>query len=171
MSAKLLVQGIEITVPTAELGEAMRQLAPFFENQGAPFLGIGSIASGLALVGRKRAAAPVTSARSADSAPPPPDVAFAVTEAEVELTLRFLKRIADHAMSGGLTTEEVKDVLGASHVKGVGSKTASVNKVLGDLGFPVTDVYRNDPSAASGGERVWTAGPRIKDAIDALEPL
>lgn len=57
--------------------------------------------------------------------------------------------------------------LGASHVKGIGSKMTPINTFLQFSGFEPTDVYKNDRDAT--GSRMWTAGERFDEAWQKLQ--
>ena len=146
MSATLYFNGIRISVPTNELAEALRQLA---------------------LVASAPTPQPMGALSLAEQMQPELDV-FTEKHSENDLALAFLKAIADHKVSGGAPISAIMPVVGASHVKGVGSKTAIINRVLDKLGFAIPDVYTNDRDSA--GMRNWVAGPRFADALRALSP-
>lgn len=146
MSATLYFNGIRISVPTEELGEALRQIstlaAPLAQTTPAP----------------------------RPQAGPSLDI-FAVSAQhnnELETTRVFLQVIADHERTGGADVSTVMRVLGAAHAKGVGSKAAVVNRVLDSRGFAIPDVYTNDRDAL--GMRYWKAGPKLADALATFEP-
>lgn len=145
MSAKLFFQGVEIQVPISELGEAMKQLAALTASQKA------------VQTPAQKVLIPVPASDGLSS------------EAVRAIGLRFLTVIRDHTLSGGATVEQIMEVLGASHPKGVGSKAAAINKLLNESGFETPEVYTNprDPN----GVRWWKAGPKMEDAISELNPL
>ena len=84
-------------------------------------------------------------------------------------TVRFLKVVSDHTLSGGATVEQVMEALGSDHPKGVGSKSATINNLLVASGFAPSDVYSSarDPL----GVRWWKAGPKMQEALNVLDPL
>lgn len=133
-------------MPTNELADALRQLAT---------------------LGPAAAPQPLGAFAQIAQMQPELDV-FTEKHSETDLALAFLKAIADHRISGGAPISAIMPVVGASHVKGVGSKTAIINRVLDRLGFAIPDVYTNDRDSA--GMRNWVAGPRFADALRALSP-
>lgn len=82
------------------------------------------------------------------------------------LAFKFLKAIRHHHATGGMLAEQVAHILGVAHTKGIGSKTAAINKLLGTLGYHPTAVYTNDRD--SNGDRHWLASPFIDHAIEAV---
>ena len=152
MDAKLVVNGIEIIVPVSALGEAMRQLQPFQAKAPTP------------------APAPKPASRvmandididvMAVLSPPP--------LMRPTLCIAFLKLLQDHEVSGGVSPDEVQKVLGAEHPKGIGSKMAGINALLKHLGYASAEVYSND-QRDSEGRRVWKVGPKLRDALGALQ--
>lgn len=85
----------------------------------------------------------------------PPDVA-----------LKFLKTIRD-AGAAGAAAEDVRKALGVTHPKGVGSRSAAINRLLRETQLSPEAVYDNPKSR--NGVRVWKAGRRMNHAISALE--
>jgi hypothetical protein len=146
MAATIQYRGMQITVPTAELAEALRQL---------------SLVSPIKL----------PDAPAQQSLLPAEENLFVPPvqrekRTDKELTLDFLSLLSSQSAAGGTPTTSVMAVLGVSHAKGVGSKTAIINRILDGAGFATPDVYVNPRDAL--GLRVWQAGPRIQDAMDAL---
>lgn len=153
MSATLFFNGIRISVPTNELAEALRQLGslsvqPATRSAPPP----REAAPGLELFGQSENSLDV----------------FTEKRSEVDITRAFLKTIEDHKLSGGAPISAVMAVLGAAHAKGVGSKTAIVNKVLDKFGFAIPDVYTNDRDSL--GMRNWRMGPRFDEALRMVSP-
>lgn len=84
-----------------------------------------------------------------------------------EMTMRFLSALADEAaVLRGLDTEEVAKLLAVKHPKGIGSRSAVVNKIIAGAGFDVAEVYRNPRD--STGARKWFRGPALRDALAVL---
>jgi hypothetical protein len=146
MPATINYRGFQITVPTSELAEALRQLR---------------LATAL-----QQAELPLqASSADAESDLSIPSVSRE-KRTDKELTLDFLKLIGEHRVSGGAPLASVMKALGVSHAKGVGSKAAVINRVLDAAGFATPDVYTNPRDAM--GFRFWQPGPRLNDAIAVL---
>jgi hypothetical protein len=146
MAATIHYRGMQITVPTGELAEALRQLSlvtPIRVPEGPTQPSLLPVEENLFVP-------PVQREKRTDR----------------ELTLDFLSLLSSQIAAGGTPTTSVMAVLGVSHAKGVGSKTAIINRILDGAGFATPDVYVNPRDAL--GLRVWQAGPRIQDAMDAL---
>jgi uncharacterized protein YgbK (DUF1537 family) len=160
--AKISIGQLEIAVDVLDLGEAMRQLAPYLPS------------TALAAAHQKSAGMkptlPMTLATEAariDAQTPKLQAPSAPT---AELTRKLLQLIADHRVSGGATSAQVQEVLGASHPKGIGSKMSPVNNYLMLRGFEPDQVYMN-PRNETGG-RMWVPGSRLDDALKAVkEPI
>lgn len=163
MSAKISVGQVEITVTVSELGEAMRQLAPWLELPKSP----------------SPPPAPPRRAAWAMPAPVAPPAAESQQEHDpavlddvagagpVEQGLSLFKAIRDHRASGGLSPTEVMRFVGTAKLKGIGSRMQSINRVLKDRGVDFTNVYTNNKGPS--GERAWLPGRQIDEAIAALE--
>lgn len=82
-----------------------------------------------------------------------------------DVALAFLNKIRD-AGSDGIHAEGLMSIVGARHPKGIGSKSAPLNKAIERLGFKVEDVYDN-PRSPNG--RIWRSGPKMDAAIEALK--
>lgn len=159
MSTKFTFKGIEFSVPTEELGEALRQLKIL----------------GSSLETEPRRQASLLPGEGLRLTPPPKHVLYAPRlssdtsdgPVDASVVLQFLQIIVDHQTSGGAPIEAVMRALGANHPKGVGSKTAKVNEFLIRLGFEVDSVYMNPRDNL--GMRAWKAGPKIDEAIKRLK--
>lgn len=153
MTAKLFVNGIEISVPIGELAEALRQ--------------IGSVSTpkqSLPTPARIQQPAETHTANAHFQMP-----LTTITESSPthKTTLKFLRLIEDHRLTGA-KTGDIMPVIGATKPKGVGSKSAAVNRVLAAHGFSeIDEVYTNQRDVF--GERLWKPGPAMGAAIDAIE--
>jgi hypothetical protein len=175
MDAKLMVNGIEITVPVAALGEAMKQLAPFSGAKGAPATPQSPMPSKAEdqPAASSRAAAwpfPTGNGNGAQATLIPPPAPRPPTESTQEALspavalLSLLRSRPD-----GATPEEVQRALGVEHPKGIGSKMAPINRSLNALGLAPAEVYSNSKRDLITGSRVWTAGPALAEAIKRLK--
>lgn len=83
------------------------------------------------------------------------------------MALRFLKAIRDHRHTGGVTGEDLQQVLEVSHPKGVGSRIALINAYLQRSKLDPANIYtkRRYPD----GARHWNAGPDLDSALTMLE--
>lgn len=81
------------------------------------------------------------------------------------VAVEFLSKIRD-AGSEGIAADGLMDILGARHPKGIGSRSAPVNKLIESLGYDIEDVYDN-PRSPEG--RIWKPGPKMDAAIEALK--
>jgi hypothetical protein len=143
MAATLNYSGIRITVPVEELAQAIRQLQSVKEGVEPELI--------------------ITKHRVNAGADTPQ---FGPGESDEEMALAFLNTVAAREPVGA-PVATIMACLGAAHPKGVGSKMAIVNRVLDQAGFAVPDVYTN--SRDTHGERLWRAGPRLIQAITAIE--
>ena len=173
MGAKIMVGAVEITVPVTELGEAMKQLAPWLEVK----VPNGDLAAPVKKAGwllpTGDTPPPLAAPRSAVQGSLPLDPNLAMPRLENLDTrsraLLLFKALRDHRASGGVRPEEVMALVGASHPKGIGSRMKSINGLLRDCGFDHEDVYRNDRNEV--GMRMWTPSTQVAEAISALEKL
>jgi hypothetical protein len=152
MTAKLFVNGIEISVPIGELGEALRQIGEFSTPKQ-------SLPNAQKMDKLPDARAPQV-AKQLLLEPSP-------NNPEDKTAVKFLRMIEDHPLTG-VKIDEIMAVLGVSRPKGVGPKSAVMNRIIRAYGFQnVDDVYINprDPT----GERLWKPGPSIRSAIEAIE--
>jgi hypothetical protein len=165
--ATIMVGGVEITVPTAELGEALRQLSPWLSAKPA------AVAAPVkddepAAQRRRIVVAPAQQtlenpeSAEGESQPEGNDPSSALNRA-----LRLLALIRDHRQSGGARPAEVMKVLGAAHPKGIGSRMQAVNSVIRATGLKPEDVYRNDRDPMTG-TRMWTGGRKLDEAAAML---
>lgn len=83
--------------------------------------------------------------------------------AAAQVAFRFLTVIDEAA--NGADGEVIAKSLAVNHPKGIGSRTAWINAFLRKLGYEPDDVYATDRQASG---RVWTSGPRLKEAIEAV---
>lgn len=164
MSAKIVIGGVEITIPTSELGEALHQLGQWLPQPAAASRAVAENTpppSQMTAATQKRAAA--TQEQAPRSAAKSPD-------SERAVALSLLKLIADHHVSGGVTGGDIMPLLGTDKPKGIGSKVTAVNRAIVAAGFSeLSDVYTNTERIDPKGPRQWRAGPRIRDAILELE--
>ena len=186
MAATISVGGIEISVPTEELGLAIQQLAPLFDVKLKPTvapirLGAWSMPTGQPaspagvrgpLLRRSRPAtpAPSTETGDTDSASGPvgdDDDPVSDTSSPLERASRFVHLLLDHARSGGVTAAEVMSAVGAVHPKGIGSRMQAINTFFKVHGLEPHEVYTNDRDET--GARGWRAGPQIELAVAAVE--
>lgn len=137
--AKLKYNGVDIEVAVSEVGAVLNQLGLL----------------------KAPASESTAAAKSAQ------DVKAPSTTGLDSLALRFLKLVRDHTASGGASVDQVMQVLGATHPKGVGSKTAQINKFITDTTkIELSEIYTNDRDPL--GARWWKAGPKMTEAIAAL---
>lgn len=156
MGSIIYFNGMRIEVPTRELAEALRQVSLVRSLEGLPPAPVQT-SMDLGMPTAPKPTAP---------APTPSPMGPSTGNANKDLALNFLRVIADHELSGGAPISAVMFALGASKEQGVGSKAAVVNRVLDSAGFAIPDVYSNDRDAH--GDRYWKAGPRLRDAMNAL---
>lgn len=145
MAAKFTFNGVEISVPVTELAEAMRQL--------------GLLVNTRSLIPQPR--------ETVSSAPwPLPGGAAEKPKAELSSVLKFLKYVHDFGASGSATLQGVMQIMSVDNPKGVGSKSAAINRVLVAHGFKPDEVYVNPRDGS--GERLWRPGSRIREAIEVI---
>jgi hypothetical protein len=89
-----------------------------------------------------------------------------ISPENTRMSLEFLKAIRDGADSGGIMAPVLVKLLGVSAPKAIGSKSATVNKVIKRTGLSVTKVYVN-PKTPSG--RIWRPGRKMNEAIHLIE--
>lgn len=169
--ATIKIGAVQIEIPTSELGEAMRQLAPFIGVEGPPAAAaVVSVSkkngSWPFPTGDKPATAPAKSAEgqkpsAARSATPIPDA-----DAVKERAAAFLETLVNAELWGGASPDAVMQALAASHPKGIGSRMQGVNAFFRALGFADADLYTNDRD--ENGMRLWKAGPRAQEALDKI---
>lgn len=179
MATTFTYNGIEFSVPTDELGEALRQLGvapsmPSLSGMGAlsalgswncagvqrELTGWGDSTAGLLGI---KANADLAWGRAASR-----QLAAREHAVDARKVIRFLKIIEEMHSSGGAPVEFIMDALGAQHAKGVGSKMAKVNEMLNKLGFAeLQTVYVNPRDSL--GIRTWKAGPLLREALQKLE--
>lgn len=156
MTIKIFFQGIELHVPTGEVVAVMRQLQ---ELSGTVKHSVPARTTPIVA-----APEPTPYSQPVVTAQLPFDEAPKVDGSQA---LRFLQAIKESDPVGGLNVRQVSELLGVKHSKGIGSKAASINKVLGNYGYAVGSVYTNHRNPS--GDRAWAAGPMIKGAIEAIE--
>lgn len=83
----------------------------------------------------------------------------------VETSLSFLRAI-EQAEPVGLNTKGATQALGTVHRNSIGSKTPIINRQLRRNGYSPDEVYRRQRTP---GGNFWRAGPKIGEAIAALE--
>lgn len=155
MTTKIFYQGIELHVPTGEVAAVMRQLQ--------------ELSSTVKHSVPTRATPLVTAPAHTPQPQPvvttqlPFDEAPKVDGAQA---LKFLQAIKESDPVGGLNAHQVSELLGVKHPKGIGSKAASINRVLDSYGYTVESVYTNHRGPF--GERIWAAGSMIQSAIAAI---
>lgn len=81
---------------------------------------------------------------------------------------RFLRLLADHEKSGGVSPDEVQVVLGADHPKGIGSKMTLINNDIKGRGFEPADIYSNERRDPLG-RRVWEPGPKLAELLKVVD--
>lgn len=84
--------------------------------------------------------------------------------ASSESALKFLRTIRDSGT--GIEADRLMSALGVTKPKGIGSKSASVNRVLKAVGLKPRFVYSN-PRGPTG--RIWKPAKRMGEAIQLLE--
>jgi hypothetical protein len=89
-----------------------------------------------------------------------------ISPENTRMALEFLKAIRDGAAIGGIQAAVLVKVLGVSAPKAIGSKSATINKLIKRIGLGVEKVYTN-PKTASG--RIWRPGRKMNYAIDLIE--
>jgi hypothetical protein len=82
----------------------------------------------------------------------------------VSLAAAFLNALSDFGPSGG-ATERIQKALGVATSKAVGSRMATVNRVLETLGFKPHEIYSNTKTANG---RVWKSGKKLGEALDKI---
>lgn len=154
MAVQIRFRGLILEVPVSELREVVDQLT----------------------ASKAPADKPPSVRRMRDEWPMPLaafSVADSVTEAQLDpadglMALKLLKEIKDWSDLGmDMRAEQVAALLGVNHPKGIGSRSASINRLLTSAGFVVEEVYVNRRDTA--GERHWQPGPNISEAIATLE--
>jgi hypothetical protein len=91
-------------------------------------------------------------------------VNFAAIDADnAKMALNFLSTIRD---GGNVEAGPLMKVLGVTAPKGLGSKSAAVNKVIKAVGLKPAAVYKN-PKTHEG--RIWRPARRMREAIQLLE--
>jgi len=89
-------------------------------------------------------------------------------DSEAALTaLRFLKTVRDGQANGGVQSNAIMSALGVTKPKAIGSKSASINKLIKSLGFSVSAVYVNPRSPDIG--RIWKPRRNMAQAIAQIE--
>lgn len=89
---------------------------------------------------------------------------FASIDADnAKMALDFLNTIRD---GGSVPAGTLMKMFGVTAPKGLGSKSATVNKVIKAVGLKPTTVYKN-PKTSEG--RTWKPARRMADAIQLLE--
>jgi len=83
----------------------------------------------------------------------------------IEISLSFLRAI-EQAEPVGLNTESATQALGTVHRNSIGSKTPIIKRQLTRHGYSPDEVYRRKRTP---GGNFWHPGPRIGEAIAALE--
>jgi hypothetical protein len=178
MAATIKIGRVEITVETFELGEALRQLEPWMSPGLIP-PSLWTRQTAHRSSSRPTVAAPqnkppagvpqaefddgeFAGSHDDDEAGTTPSLPEGGTH---ERAIKLLRAIKES--NAGVRMAQVQSLVEASHPKGIGSRMQSINKLLVDLGFSSDSVYRNDRGPL--GERVWTSGERIAEAISALE--
>lgn len=179
MGAKINVGGIEITVPVGELGDALRQLAPWMG---------GAVAASPPPQRAPTTSWPLPTGPSVDSPlggkPSLADVPdrtgsllsgvatqkplFANEDAQSR-ALALFRALSEHKGPGGMTPEAVMKLLGTTHPKGIGNRMQAVNAILRTIGIAAEDVYSNARNEM--GTRMWVPRSRISEAIEAIERL
>lgn len=79
------------------------------------------------------------------------------------VTVAFLSKIVESGREGAVA-DNLMEIVGARHPKGIGSKSVAINEFLENLGFDPENVYDN-PRTAAG--RIWKPGPKLLDALEA----
>jgi hypothetical protein len=87
-----------------------------------------------------------------------------ISSQDRERTVMFLSAV-NQSGPNGIHAEHLMPILGAKHIKGVGSRMGKVNAVLVRIGVKPGDAYEN-PRTAKG--RVFKAGRAIQTALTAL---
>jgi len=84
---------------------------------------------------------------------------------QASMTLEFLKAIRDGGATG-VTAPVLMKVLGVTAPKAIGSKSATINKIIKQVGLADSRVYTN-PKTANG--RIWRPARRMNEAIQLIE--
>lgn len=167
MGATISVGGVTITVQVSELGEAMRQIAPFLQGKNGDAVQKIPPKSTAWPFPTGKEVAPV--AAPTMSPAPQPAVERQISPPNPEVLRRALNlfgALVRHRGPGGLSPPQVMDIVGADHPKGIGSRMQAINALIRSVGIEADDAYRNDRNEV--GTRVWTAGPAAQEALNAL---
>jgi hypothetical protein len=181
MSAKIVISGMEITVPVTELGEAVRQLAPWLPTKAAepaptkrpdgtwpfpmgdvqrPHGADVAVASPAAKPSLAQAVLPLVSPLAAAKGSPVPSDAPTVA-------VRLFRALVSNRATGGMRPEEVMPLVGTVHPKGIGNRMQGINALLREIGIPAEEVYSNARNEL--GSRMWMPKARTAEAIKVIE--
>lgn len=160
MSIKMVVDGIEITAESAADAVALlKELRPKTSAKQQD----ESVQEILLVHAPRKAKRPSGKPKRNPRTPEPAPVT--VPDWAPPSTLKFLSAIRDGG-SAGTESEAVMKALGVTKPKAIGSRSATINRVLEQLGFKPAQVYGNDRTANG---RVWKPRRLMQDAIAALE--
>lgn len=163
MSIKMVVDGIEITAESAADAVALlKELRPKTSAKQQD-----ESVQEILLVHAPRKAKRTNSAKFKRNPSPraPEPATVTVPDWAPPSTLKFLTAIRDGG-TAGTESEAIMKALGVSKPKAIGSRSATINRVLEQLGFKPAQVYGNDRTANG---RVWKPRRLMQDAIAALE--
>lgn len=167
MAAILEFNGIRITVPISELGEAVRQLSIAQSHSKPAAMRLDEASP--RLVNSSAVATP--SARVGQDVDEVPQFSSRVPRkpSEIRSAVAFLQMLVhENLFSERALPEEAMRIFQVQHSKGLGSKLAAVNRLIDSCGFALPDVYVTGRDAHGS---FWLPGPRIDLAIGELSAL
>jgi hypothetical protein len=168
MTAKFTYNGVEITVPTSEIGEAMRQLGLMQRDASVP-IATATLKSfdpqKRRIPSHLRSATPMP-LQLKEKLPKSVGGSDKDTPDDLNYTLNVLRLVESRMAAGGASSQEVMKAFDTKGPRGLGFKTEMMNSLLVAHDFDLAEVYSKGRGQFG---RVWLAGPKIKGAIAAIQ--